>query len=155
MEPTLKNLRQGQEPIWTLIDEHHQFKTPERPGKNVRCTAHLPFAAKWALEAETDQDPEWFPPQYIVTDNGDRWRDNLTCSYFELIDDDFVEFRDTRSCEICAFQQGVTKLRTILNKRKVANTVLEWWMTPDENGRCPYAEWTWRKMKEEVGFCLD
>ena len=153
-QPTLRQLRNGRPPIWTLMDEELQFRSPERPGKIVCCTEHLPESAKAALAAETDRDPEWFPPQYIVTAQCERWRDNLTCSVFELDDDGsaFLEFQDIRPCGVCAFQQGIARVRAALYKRKVIDALIENWIAPRADGTCPYAEWSWRKMQVEMSL---
>lgn len=49
-----------------------------------------------------------------------------------------------------AFKQGIDKVRGTVYKHKVFNSICERWITPRSDGSCGYAEWSWKKMKEEL-----
>lgn len=154
-EPTLAEMRAGREPVWTL--EPHGAPDISHPTytkvcKVVRCTKHLPESAKGMLEVDPDRDdPQWFPPQHIMTNAG-WWSDHLTCvtMAFDSQTGRWLGYGDNRPCSVCAFQEGINKVRAAIYKRKFLRVLEENWMTPKSDGHCGYAEWTWKKMKEDL-----
>lgn len=152
-EPTLREMRSGREPVWTRVKKGVFIREKDADGDCVRCTKHLPSDALAKLATE-DNDPEWYPPQEIYLGaSGVRWVDNLTSETwsFDRQGNYVIAYRDSRPCGVCAFQQGISKVRATLYKRKVFDALQEKWMTPREDGSCGYAEWSWRKMQKELG----
>lgn len=56
-------------------------------------------------------------------------------------------------CSVCAFKSGMDKVANVFYKkrgRRVVNAMWNRWATPRPDGTSGYAEWSWRKMKEEL-----
>lgn len=154
-EPTLADIRQGREPIWTFIPHGAPDVTNptfSRACKFVRCIKHLPETAKAKLESDQDRDdPQWFPPQYIMLKEG-WWSDQLISSVIciDTRTGKCLEYGDKRPCGVCAFEKGINKVRSAIYKRKFFHALEGNWITPNAYGYCGYAEWSWRKMKAEL-----
>lgn len=56
-------------------------------------------------------------------------------------------------CDVCRLQTGIAKIRNIFEisyKRRVIAALEENWLAPRADGSCPYAEWSWKKMQQEL-----
>ena len=151
-ESTLAELRDGREPVWTRLKKDVFIRDKDADGDCVRCTRHLPSDAIANLNNEEDRDPQWFPPQEIYVEGGIRWVDNLVSETwsFDRQGNYILAYRDTRPCGVCAFQQGIDRVRQALYKHKFFQALEENWMRPRPDGTCGYAEWSWNKMKQEL-----
>ena len=76
------------------------------------------------------------------------WHFNDDMNYSN--DDEEDNEPHNKKCGICAFQQGITKVRETVYKTKLFRIMEKNWITPRPDGTCSYAEWSWNKMKQEL-----
>lgn len=58
-----------------------------------------------------------------------------------------------QKCDVCRIQKGIAKISNIFEtsyKRRVIDKMWRFWATPRQDGTCPYAEWSWKKMQQEL-----
>ena len=153
-DDTLRDIRAGKEPVWSQRSPKHHgslFWMGKFVSPIVRCSRHLPEEAKTALEGSKAiyKDPEWWPPQDFF-DGTNTWSDNVVTEIYTFYRGEAILHKDTRPCGICAFQEGIEKVRRAIWSRKVFQALEERWITPRPDGYCAYAAWSWRKMQEEL-----
>lgn len=52
--------------------------------------------------------------------------------------------------DLMSFKAGIDKVREAIYKHKLYNSMVERWITPNAEGYCGYAHWSWKKMKQEL-----
>lgn len=123
-------------------DELDNINVPIDPASI--CDFHVHSADNYLQHfCSNNIQKQWVDTNWYITEND-------LLNYNSDSDEECrFEYSD-KKCGVCAFQEGINKVRETLYKSKVFRIMEKKWITPGPDGSCGYANWSWRKMKEEL-----
>ena len=119
----------------------------------ICCEKHLPKHVEKIVKLLKDTNDDWdLLSEVNIPDGEYEWHlANFQSDYLIMGSPKF----DPRECDICALKRGIAKMKDLSLQyriRKCFNKIYDNWAAPRPDGTCPYAEWAYKKMQEEVGF---